>query len=170
MRNSSIKYFFIFLTLAVVTANPMSVFGADPVIYRGQTLEGQTLIRTPDGRYVFPPPTGNGGSTLSSTDCRKPENLSGLFIYAYCVLVGYAIPFLIVLGGVIFMVGVLKYITAGDNEEKRQAGRQIMIFGVIALFVLVSVWGLVRILTQSFFGTDPQYSSLPKQSTTVFEQ
>lgn len=37
-----------------------------------------------------------------------------------------------------------------NNEEKRKQGKQYMIWGIIALFVMVSIWGLVAILTNTF--------------------
>lgn len=80
-------------------------------------------------------------------------NVTGLF--AAMVLVAF----------VTFLVGVVKYVKAGDNEESRQAGRQVMIYGIIILFVMVSFWGFVKILTKSFFGDDPALPNyLPKLS------
>ena len=73
------------------------------------------------------------------------------------------IPTLIAVGLVTFLAGVTKFVSAGDNEEKRAAGRSVMVYGIIVLFVMMSMWGFVRILTQSFFGTDPEISNyLPK--------
>ena len=38
-----------------------------------------------------------------------------------------------------------------DNEEAKKAkGRSFMIWGIIALTVMISIWGLVRILTGTF--------------------
>ncbi len=51
---------------------------------------------------------------------------------------------------VYFLAGVLKYLkpSAGDNE--REEARKHLTFGIIALFVMVSVWGLVRVLKDTF--------------------
>lgn len=67
-------------------------------------------------------------------------NLSGL------------IPVLVLVAVVTFLSGLVGFVSAGDNEEKRQAGRQIMIFGIVVLFIMVSFWGFVGILSNSFFG------------------
>jgi hypothetical protein len=45
-----------------------------------------------------------------------------------------------------FLVGLIRYITAGGDADKRAEARGIMIWGVVILFVMVSVWGLVGIL------------------------
>lgn len=47
-----------------------------------------------------------------------------------------------------FLYGLVKYIFSLGGEK--EAGKQIMIWGVVALFVMVSVWGLVRVLSNTF--------------------
>jgi len=73
------------------------------------------------------------------------------------------IPLIIGLAVVIFLFGIIKYITAGSDEEKRDEGRNTMIYGIIAIFVMVSVWGLVGILKGTFDVTEesPQ-QQIPK--------
>ncbi len=51
---------------------------------------------------------------------------------------------------VIFIWGVVQFIGNADNEEKRKKGREFMIWAVISLFMIVSVWGIVHILTNTF--------------------
>ena len=58
------------------------------------------------------------------------------------------IPLLVAVAVVVFIWGVIRYITAGESDEKRKAGRNLMIYGIIAIFVIVSIWGLVAILQQ----------------------
>lgn len=59
------------------------------------------------------------------------------------------IPILITLAVVWVIWGVIKYATAGDDETQASA-RKTIISGVIALFVIVSLWGLVAILNTTF--------------------
>ena len=68
-------------------------------------------------------------------------------------LVAAAAPILIGVAVLVFFGGVIKYVTAGDDTDKRAQARGVMIYGVIALFVIVSVWGLVAIL-QTLTGTE----------------
>ncbi|MBL1434330.1 hypothetical protein COB87_002055 [Candidatus Wolfebacteria bacterium] len=42
------------------------------------------------------------------------------------------------------------FILGGANEEKRKEGKQLMLWGIIAFAVMVSIWGLVSIITTSF--------------------
>lgn len=67
-------------------------------------------------------------------------------------LLNQLIPLVIGIAVLLFLIGILQYITAGGDEEKRAAARGMIIFGIIALFVMTAVWGFVRILGNTFFG------------------
>ena len=60
------------------------------------------------------------------------------------------IPILMILATVVFLWGVITYITAGGDEEKAKAGRGYIIWGLIGLFAMVAVWGLVLALVSTF--------------------
>jgi uncharacterized membrane protein YidH (DUF202 family) len=62
------------------------------------------------------------------------------------------VPLLITLALLYFIWGVAKFVTAKEAEEKEKA-RDIMIYGAIGLFVIVSIWGIVALL-QTFTGID----------------
>src|SRR3989338_10536882 len=61
-----------------------------------------------------------------------------------------AVIILVALAVVFFLYGILKYITAGDDEEKRGKMKNVMIYGIIGLFVMISFWGIVNILINTF--------------------
>ena len=50
---------------------------------------------------------------------------------------------------VVFLWGVIRFITAGGDEDKIREGRSLIIWGLIGLFVMVAVWGIVEILGQT---------------------
>jgi hypothetical protein len=66
------------------------------------------------------------------------------------MLTDKVIPLLIVLATVVFLWGIVRYVTAGGDEEKIKQGRNLMIFGIIALAIMISVWGIARLLTTTF--------------------
>ncbi len=66
-------------------------------------------------------------------------------------IINALIPLVIGIAVLLFLIGILQYVTAGGDEEKRAAARGMIIFGIIALFVMVTVWGFVRILANTFF-------------------
>ncbi|MCC6290489.1 hypothetical protein IT398_00205 [Candidatus Nomurabacteria bacterium] len=49
-----------------------------------------------------------------------------------------------------FLMGVLKYVRQSGSDDDREEGRKMMIYGIVALFVMVSVWGLVNVLGGTF--------------------
>ena len=60
------------------------------------------------------------------------------------------LPLLIGIAVLVLIVGIIRYITAGEDEEKRGKARSLMIYGIIGLFVMVSMWGLVTFLGNAF--------------------
>ena len=80
-------------------------------------------------------------------------------------LIATLIPLIIGVAVLLFLYGVLKYVTAGGDPEKRTEARNTMIWGIIAIFVMVSVWGLVNVLTSTFnldSETVPSGPGIPK--------
>ncbi len=65
-------------------------------------------------------------------------------------ILNFIIPILMILATVVFLWGVITYITAGGDEEKASSGRTYIIWGLIGLFAMVAVWGVVRALVNTF--------------------
>lgn len=71
------------------------------------------------------------------------------------VFLNAAIGLFITLAIVVFFWGLIKYLV--NAGEEKSAGLTIMFYGVIAIFVMVSIWGIVRLLQNTFgvTSTDP---------------
>ena len=65
------------------------------------------------------------------------------------------------IGVLVFLWGLIKYVTAGGDEEKRKEARNTMIYGIIAIFVMVAVWGLVAILKETLGVTEEVAPPMP---------
>lgn len=78
------------------------------------------------------------------------STLGSLFNWASCTLIKSVVPLLFSLAVVGFIWGVIQYFINAENEEKRKKGKTYMIWGLVALFVMISMWGLVGILTNTF--------------------
>lgn len=63
-------------------------------------------------------------------------------------LINAAIPVLIALGLLLFIWGLVVFIFSQGDDDAQARGKRLMVWGVIALFVIVSVWGLVALLNQ----------------------
>lgn len=77
--------------------------------------------------------------------------LRTIFNGVIAVLVGLAF--------VVFLWGVYKYIYSASVEAKESA-RSMIIYGLIGLFVMLTAWGLVKILTTTF-GFDAANTAAP---------
>ncbi len=65
-------------------------------------------------------------------------------------LINQATPIVVALALLYFFWGLAKYILATGDPESKASGLNMMIWGIIALFVMVAVWGLVQVLVQTF--------------------
>lgn len=61
-------------------------------------------------------------------------------------IVAAVIPFIMALTMLAIIWGVFRYIASGDEEEKRAEGKKFVIYGIVGLFIMVSIWGLVNLL------------------------
>jgi hypothetical protein len=83
----------------------------------------------------------------------------GSLIDSAKVLLDKLVIFLVALAVVWFIWNVIKYTMSSDEEAKSKAKQQ-MIWGVIAIAVIVSIWGLVSVL-QNTFGVQTQSAVNP---------
>lgn len=73
-----------------------------------------------------------------------------------------AVPLIFALAFIVFIWGVFNYfILGGGDEEKRDKGRDLMIWGLIGFFIMVSVWGLVNLLVGTFVFSDKTPPNFP---------
>lgn len=154
MKRKFAKFFIIFFFIII----PLFSFAA--IIQQGKTYNGYrcSLSYGCNTNNISVQPTNSGVNIYgweavsgSGISCAKPPKIFKDFI---CIvtesILSPLIPILIGLAVVVFLWGILKYITAGGDEKKRSEGIKFMAFGIIGLFVMVSVWGLVNILTGTF--------------------
>ncbi len=90
------------------------------------------------------------GATTNTSTSNTVNNLKELGGFILSLLLDYVIPIIIGFAVVVFLWGILKFITKAGDEGAQTEGKQLMLWGIIALFVMTSVWGLVHILTNTF--------------------
>jgi hypothetical protein len=96
-----------------------------------------------------------GGSNNKSLNLNcssgAPRNFSELMCYVTDTLL-LLVPLLSVASLLYFFWGIVKFLrSAGDGDERSRAKNSLM-WGTIALFVMVSLWGIVSYLSGDFFG------------------
>lgn len=93
-----------------------------------------------------------GGNATSVCPVSSIKSLTDLINFFTCTLMDSVVPLLMALAVVGFVYGIIQYFLNPDNEEKRKNGKNFMFWGIVTLFVMVSIWGLVGILSNTFFG------------------
>lgn len=81
------------------------------------------------------------------------DNLFSLFDSIIGIL-GQLVAIIIALALVFFLWGVAKFILNAGDPAERAKGKQVMVWGIIALFVMVSVWGIVNFMQDAIFGPE----------------
>ncbi len=57
------------------------------------------------------------------------------------------VPVIFALAFLVFIWGIVKYFFIhGGDEKKRDEGRQFILWGILGIVVLLSVWGFVNLL------------------------
>lgn len=74
------------------------------------------------------------------------------------------LPIIISIAVIWFIYNVFNYAILSGDEEAKTKTKNKMIWGIVALFVMVSVWGLVGLLTGTFNLTNsiPNIPLLPR--------
>ncbi len=78
------------------------------------------------------------------------DSVQSLGTFIMNIINQVAVPVLFAVAFIVFIWGVFQtFILNGGDEEKREGGKSLMLYGLIGFFVMVSVWGLVNILVGS---------------------
>jgi len=87
------------------------------------------------------------GLALAQNLNTNQGTLGGILNLIFQIL-NFLVPILIALGVVYFIYSVIKYITASDEDQKGKA-KSMMIYAIIGLFIITTIWGLVRVLNDT---------------------
>lgn len=115
-----------------------------------------TIITNTFGIATSAPNINNVTSVITQNNsaggCNLGNNpkLQNLLTYVTCIIATAVIPLIFALATVVFIWGVVQYVINDGEEAKKEKGRQFIIWGLIGLVVMVSVWGLVSIVTRTF--------------------
>jgi uncharacterized membrane protein YdjX (TVP38/TMEM64 family) len=73
-------------------------------------------------------------------------NIVSLMASINRVIINPLITFLFALAIIYFIYGLAKYLLSPDNEEIRKTSKQHMLWGVVGMFIMVAVFGIMNIL------------------------
>ena len=69
--------------------------------------------------------------------------ISNIKVYILNPIIG----FMFAVAVVMFIYGIVEYIWSADNEDKVAVGKTHMIYGIIGIFVMIGVYGILNILS-----------------------
>ena len=83
----------------------------------------------------------NAGSTFASA------------VRSIIDLINMLVTVLGALALVVFFIGLVRYIKDSGDAKGNAEGRERIVWSLIALFILFSLWGILSLLSVSFFGS-----------------
>ncbi len=88
-------------------------------------------------------------SVFGAIATRPPTNLTE-FVNNFMGILNYVLPFVAAFGFFGFITGVLKYVNAGGDEERLSQSKQLMVYGLLGMFIMFTFWGIARLLSNSY--------------------
>ena len=103
---------------------------------------------------IYPPPVEGSG-------------VEYIAIKAIFFINSIAVPLLIAVAFIVFLYGVFKaYILSHGDQGEVQQGHQFVLWGVVGFAVMISLWGLVNIVANTF---GLQYQGGPMQPSSILQ-
>lgn len=121
---------------------PMISFGAN--IFRSNRNSSY-------GNYGSSFGFGIGSGSFASNYAYGTGSTITDIIYFMINIINQAVVLVVALALLFFLWGVAKFILNANNEEKRGEGKSVMMWGIVALFVMLFVWQIVNVLANTFF-------------------
>lgn len=82
---------------------------------------------------------------LKACTAIKFVSLLDIVIWVKCIITSAVIPLIFTLAFVVFLWGIFRFISSSDKTKKEDA-KNYIIWGMVGLFVMVSLWGIIKIL------------------------
>lgn len=94
--------------------------------------------------------TGGGGGGGGGGGIGGSASIEIVFAHIKFAL-NQIIVWLFLLATTLLLIGILQYITAGGDEEKIKKARSLIMYGILGLAVMVTVWAFATIIIDFFF-------------------
>jgi hypothetical protein len=78
----------------------------------------------------------------------------------------YLVPLIFALALLFFLWGVLKAFVIKGDEDSRSEGKQYMVWAIVGLVVMVSLWGIVNLLSGALGLDEETITDIPASPTT----
>jgi hypothetical protein len=128
--------------------NAGGLYTGDIMHGNGTLNNGQGLYNVSDNRNVTYTSSGgllNGTNTNSSFTCNTTlTTFADVIYYVACIMNQYLIGILVTLATIYVIWGIVQYVLSPDSVEERAKSRQVIIWGILSMFIIISVWGIIQ--------------------------
>ncbi len=107
-----------------------------------------TLLATSAALFVLPVVVSANSNGIADSASGSPFQLllTNVLIFTNNVL----IPFIIGIGFLVFVWGMFQYFIAGGaNDEKKEAGKSLMIYATLGFVLIIVFWGVINLVANS---------------------
>lgn len=109
------------------------------------------------GSLFFAAPAVAFGQIGSAT---VSDDANTLVVGVLGFITDIVIPLIFIIAVVFFLYGLMKFVLNAGDEAARETGKSIMIWGTVALFVMLSIFAIIKFL-QGTFGVDDADTNIP---------
>jgi len=101
------------------------------------------------------------GSVCTNTVCMVAQNI----LY---IINNVLVPVLFAIAFIVFLYGIARaYIFSGGDPERVKEGHRLLLWGVIAFVVMISLWGIVNVVANTF-GLSGSYAPPTPSSVPLY--
>ena len=108
------------------------------------------LVAFPLSSYALGPLTCSNIYGLGITNLQSA-------VVSFGCLIKDAGKLLVPLAVLFFLYGLMKFILNAGSEEAQKSGKNIMIWGIITLFIMVSFWGIITLIQSNLSITNVNF-------------
>lgn len=80
-----------------------------------------------------------------------PQNFRAFVEIILNLINSTVVPLILALALLVFLWGVFRYFIA-DSSKAKEEGRNLLVWGLLAFVVMLTVWGIVLAVKRTFFG------------------
>ena len=97
------------------------------------------------------------------------NNISDVGAFVISTINNVIVPVLFAIAFIVFLIGAFDtFILGANSEDVKTKGKNLMLWSLIGFFVMVSIWGLVNILTGTIsFGNNTGPGTVPGAGVNV---
>ncbi len=99
------------------------------------------------------------GVALAQGNQIQVTDLSSL-LQGIVTILNLIFPVLVSIAVFFIVVGIFRFVLNAGDEEARKSGRSFILWGVVGVFLMLSVWGLINIVLNTFGFAKPNITNV----------